>query len=136
MKKLVLITLLICSAAVVMAQQPATQDSVDKTAPTKVAIPQSAQTNSAIHVLEPENMVLKAGVENLVRITVDKVSVSNMILKVVNEDVCAMRKGDELGTYFFTPKAKEGVVTVRVGSMDFMGAYYKAGDIEFTISAE
>lgn len=134
MKKIILVALMLCSAAIVMAQQPETKDTASKAQPTKLALPQAAQTNSAIHVIEPENMVLKVGVENIVRIAIDKVATSNIILKVINEDVCAMRKGDELGTYIFTPKAKEGVVNVRVGSMDFLGAYLKVGDIEFTIS--
>ena len=55
------------------------------------------------------------------------------ILKVVNEDASDMRKGSELDTYYLTPKVKEGTVIVRVGYMDFLGAYFKLADLEFTI---
>ena len=68
------------------------------------------------------------------RIKIEKVGVNNMILKVVNEEACDMRKGSELGTYYMTPKVKEGTVTVRVGYMDFMGAYFKLADLEFEIN--
>ena len=135
-----------------MAQEPITQDSVKQqpmvyehttydtlyqVPPTaQVAVPQKAHEPQGITVLEPESLVLKAGVENVVRIKLEKVGANNTILKVVNEDVCAMRKGSELGTYYLTPKVKEGTVTVRVGYMDFMGAYFKLADIDFTISEE
>lgn len=120
-----------------MAQEPITQDSLYQVQPTaQVAVPQKAQEQQGITVLEPETMVLKAGVENVVRIKLEKVGANNTILKVVNEEVCSMRKGSELGTYYMTPKVKEGTVTVRVGYMDFMGAYFKLADLDFTISEE
>ena len=87
-------------------------------------------------VLEPENMVLKAGVENTVRVKLEKTGVNNMILKVVDENLCSMRKGQELGTYHFTPKVKEGTIVIRVGYMDFMGAYFKLADLTFTVVEE
>jgi hypothetical protein len=47
-----------------------------------------------------------------------------------------MRKGGELGTYYMTPKVNEGTVLVRVGYMDFAGAYFKLADLEFTIVSD
>lgn len=151
MKKLLFVISFLCLSLQLMAQEPEKQDSVSQqpqvfehttydtlyqVPPTaQVAVPQKAQ-EQGITVLEPESMVLKAGVENVVRIKLEKVGANNTILKVVNEDVCAMRKGGELGTYYMTPKVKEGTVTVRVGYMDFMGAYYKLADLDFTISEE
>ena len=46
--------------------------------------------------------------------------------------------GDYLpsGTYYFTPKVKEGNVMIRVGYMDFMGAYFKLADLTFTVVDE
>ena len=118
-----------------MVYEHTTYDTLYQVPPTaKVAVPQKAHEQQGITVLEPESLVLKAGVENVVRIKLEKVGANNTILKVVNEDVCAMRKGSELGTYYMTPKVKEGTVTVRVGYMDFMGAYFKLADIDFTIS--
>ncbi len=137
MKKLLLFVSIVCLGMSVMAQEPITQDSLYQVQPTaQVAVPQKAQEQQGITVLEPETMVLKAGVENVVRIKLEKVGANNTILKVVNEEACAMRKGGELGTYYMTPKVKEGTVTVRVGYMDFMGAYFKLADIDFTISEE
>ena len=152
MKKLLLFVSIISLGTCALAQEPITQDSVNKqptvyehttydtlyqVPPTaQVAVPQKAYEQQGITVLEPESMVLKAGVENTVRIKLEKVGANNTILKVVNEDVCAMRKGSELGTYYMTPKVKEGTVTVRVGYMDFMGAYFKLADIDFIVTSD
>ncbi len=152
MKKLLLFVSIVCLGISVMAQEPIKQDTANKQSTVyehttydtlyqvppsaQVAVPQRAHEQQGITVLEPESMVLKAGVENTVRIKLEKVGANNTILKVVNEDVCSMRKGSELGTYYMTPKVKEGTVTVRVGYMDFMGAYFKLADLDFTISAE
>ena len=152
MKKILFVISFICLGMQAFAQEPVTQDSVNQqpiiyehttydtlyqVPPTaQVAVPEQSKDQQAITVLEPENMVLKAGVENTVRIKLEKVGVNNLILKVVNEDVCDMRKGGELGTYYMTPKVNEGTVSVRVGYMDFMGAYFKLADIEFKISEE
>lgn len=81
-------------------------------------------------------MVLKTGVENAVRVKLEKVGANNTILKVVNEDACDMRKGNELDIYYLTPKVKEGTVIVRVGYMDYLGAYFKLADLEFTVVSE
>lgn len=139
MKHLILITIVLGLSFSVMAQQPTTNSDTTghekQEMPTgKIAVPQNAEMSSPITVLAPESMVLKAGVENEVRIKIEKVGVNNMILKVVNEDACDMRKGSELGTYYMTPKVNEGTVTVRVGYMDFMGAYFKLADLEFEIN--
>ena len=152
MKKILFVISFICLGMQAFAQEPVTQDSVNQqpiiyehttydtlyqVPPTaQVAVPEQSKDQQAITVLEPENMVLKAGVENTVRIKLEKVGVNNLILKVVNEDVCDMRKGGELGTYYMTPKVNEGTVSVRVGYMDFLGAYFKLADIEFKISEE
>ncbi|MBQ6069602.1 MAG: hypothetical protein IJK84_08875 [Bacteroidales bacterium] len=152
MKKILFVISFLCLGGFVLAQEPVKQDTlvqqpkvyehttydtVYQVNPTaRVAVPQKAQEQQGVTVLEPETMVLKAGVENVVRVKLEKVGANNTILKVVNEDVCAMRKGGELGTYYLTPKVNEGTVTVRAGYMDFMGAYFKVADIDFTISAE
>ena len=54
----------------------------------------------------------------------------------MNEDASDMRKGSELDTYYLTPKVKEGTVMVRVGYMDYLGAYFKLADLEFTVVSE
>ena len=138
MKHLILITIVLGLSFSVMAQQPTTNSDTtghekQEMPVGKIAVPQKAEQSSPITVLAPETMELKAGEENEVRIKIEKVGVNNMILKVVNEDACDMRKGSELGTYYMTPKVKEGTVTVRVGYMDFMGAYFKLADLEFEI---
>ena len=103
----------------------------------KVAVPQPAHAQQGITILEPESMVLRTGVENAVRVKLEKVGANNnTILKVVNEDACDMRKGNELDTYYLTPKVKEGTVIVRVGYMVFLGAYFKLADLEFTVVSE
>ena len=152
MKKILFAISFICLGVLAFAQEPVKQDSVNQqpiiyehttydtvyqVPPTaQVSVPQQAQEHQGITVLEPENMVLKAGVENTVRIKLEKVGANNTILKVVNEDVCDMRKGGELGTYYMTPKVDEGTVLVRVGYMDFAGAYFKLADLEFTIVSD
>ena len=149
MKKLLFVISFVCLGVLAFAQEPVKQDSVNQqpiiyehttydtlyqVPPTaKVSVPQQAKEQQGVTVLEPENMVLKAGVENTVRIKLEKVGANNTILKVVNEEVCDMRKGGELGTYYMTPKVDEGTVLVRVGYMDFAGAYFKLADLEFTI---
>lgn len=139
MKHLILVIITLGLSFTVMAQQPTTNSDTtghekQEMPVGKIAVPQKAEQLSPITVLAPESMVLKAGEENEVRIKIEKVGVNNMILKVVNEEACDMRKGSELGTYYMTPKVKEGTVTVRVGYMDFMGAYFKLADLEFEIN--
>ena len=125
MKKILFVISFIYLGIQAFAQEPVTQDSVKQQSiiyehttydtvyqvpPTaQVSDPQQAQEHQGITVLEPENMVLKAGVENTVRIKLEKVGANNTILKVVNEDVCGMRKGGELGTYYMTPKVNESL---------------------------
>lgn len=149
MKKVLFVISFVCLGVLAFAQEPIKQDSVNQqpiiyenttydtvyqVPPTaKVSVPQQAKEQQGVTVLEPENMMLKAGVENTVRIKLEKVGANNTILKVVNEDVCDMRKGGELGTYYMTPKVDEGTVLVRVGYMDYIGAYFKLADLEFTI---
>lgn len=139
MKHLILVIITLGLSFTAMAQQPTTNSDTtghekQEMPSGKIAVPQKAEQSSPITVLAPESMVLKAGEENEVRIRIEKVGVNNMILKVVNEESCDMRKGSELGTYYMTPKVNEGTVTVRVGYMDFMGAYFKLADLEFEIN--
>lgn len=153
MKKLLLAISFGCLCIPLLAQEPVVKDSLGQEQPqvyehttydtlyqvpptAQVAVPEKAHEQQGITVVEPESMTLKAGVENVVRIKLEKVGANNTILKVVNEELCDMRKGDELGTYYMTPKANEGTVTVRVGYMDFMGAYFKLADLEFAIVSE
>lgn len=152
MKKIPIIIYLVCLGCLASAQEPTIQDSVNhqpsiyehtthdtlyQVMPTgQVAVPQPAHAQQDITILEPESMVLRTGVENAVRVKLEKVGANNTILKVVNEDACDMRKGNELDTYYLTPKVKEGTVMVRVGYMDFLGAYFKLADLEFTVVSE
>lgn len=71
-------------------------------------MPQPAHAQQGITILEPESMVLRTGVENAVRVKLEKVGANNTILKVVNEDACDMRKGSELDMYYLTPKSEGG----------------------------
>lgn len=152
MKKILLIISLVCLGGLASAQEPTIQDSVNHQPPiyehtthdtlyqvtptAQVAVPQQAHAQQGITILEPKSMVLKTGVENAVRVKLEKVGANNTILKVVNEDACDMRKGSELDTYYLTPKVKEGTVIVRVGYMDFLGVYFKLADLEFTVVSE
>ena len=152
MKKIPLIISLVCLDCMASAQEPTIQDSVNhqptvyehtthdtlyQVTPTaQVSVPQPAHAQQGITILEPESMVLKTGMENAVRVKLEKVGANNTILKVVNEDACDMRKGSELDTYYLSPKVKEGTVIVRVGYMDFLGAYFKLADFEFTVVSE
>ena len=89
MNKILFVISFICLGIQAFAQEPVTQDSVKQqpiiyehttydtvyqVPPTaQVSVPQQAQEHQGITVLEPENMVLKAGVENTVRIKLEKV---------------------------------------------------------------
>ena len=152
MKKILLIIYLVCLGCLASAQEPTIQDSVNQqptvyehtthdtlyqvTPTAQVSVPKQAHAQQGITILEPESMVLRTGVENVVRVKLEKVGANNTILKVVNEDACDMRKGSELDTYYLSPKVKEGTVIVRVGYMDFLGAYFKLADLEFTVVSE
>ena len=152
MNKILLVISLVCLGHLASAQEPTLQDSLNhqptvyehtthdtlyQVTPTaQVAVPQPAHAEQGITILEPESMVLRTGVENVVRVKLEKVGANNTILKVVNEDACDMRKGSELDTYYLSPKVKDGTVIVRVGYMDFLGAYFKLADLEFTVVSE
>lgn len=152
MKKILLIISLVCLGCLASAQEPTIQDSLNHqptvyehtthdtpylvTPTAQVSVPQPAHAEQGITILEPESMMLRTGVENAVRVKLEKVGANNTILKVVNEDACDMRKGSELDTYYLTPKVKEGTVMVRVGYMDYLGAYFKLADLEFTVVSE
>lgn len=152
MKKIILVISFISLFVRALAQEPVMQDSINQqpliyehttsdtlyqVPPTaQVAVPQSTHAQQGITILEPVSMVLKSGAENTLRTKLEKVGANNTILKVVNEDVCDMRKGSDLDTYYLTPKVNEGTVIVRVGYMDFVGAYFKLADVEFTIVSE
>ncbi len=152
MKKIPFIISLVCLGCLASAQEPTIQDSVNHQQPiyehtthdtlyqvmptAQVAVPQPAHAQQGITILEPKSMVLKTGMENAVRVKLEKVGANNTILKVVNENACDMRKGSELNMYYLTPKVKEGTVIVRVGYMDFLGAYFKLSDLEFTVVSE
>ena len=152
MNKILLVISLVCLGHLASAQEPTLQDSLNhqptvyehtthdmlyQVTPTaQVAVPQPAHAEQGITILEPESMVLRTGVENAVRVKLEKVGANNTILKVVNEDACDMRKGSELDTYYLSPKVKDGTVIVRVGYMDFLGAYFKLADLDFTVVSE
>lgn len=152
MKKILLIISLVYLGCLASAQEPTIQDSLNhqptvyehtthdtlyQVTPTaQVSVPQPAHAQQGITILEPKSMVLKTGVENAVRVKLEKVGANNTILKVVNEDACDMRKDSELDTYYLSPKVKEGTVIVRVGYMDYLGAYFKLADLEFTVVSE
>lgn len=116
-----------------MAQQPQVNAETKVTYST-LSAPVSS-TNEKIHIT-PADAYLKPGVDNLVKFTVEGVKDNQTLVKVVTEDLCSGRKGEQFGEYILTPKAKEGKVVVRVGYMDFMGAFLKVGEVTFTIGEE
>lgn len=113
-----------------MAQQPQVDANTKVTYSTLSAPVKSS--SEKIHIT-PDDAYLKPGVDNLVKFTIDGVKDNQTLVKVVTEDLCKGRKGENFGEYILTPSAKEGKVVVRVGYMDFMGAFLKVGEVEFTI---
>ncbi|MCQ2295626.1 MAG: hypothetical protein MJZ67_08225 [Bacteroidales bacterium] len=111
------------------AQTPST---MGETKVTMAAPANTSNQNDKIHV-EPADMHLMPGQDNKVLFTVDGVKSNQLIVKVVSEDLCQGRKGSQFGEYILTPKANEGEVVVRIGQMDFLGAYQKIGEVTFTI---
>jgi len=142
MKKILLVSLMVGLGLCAMAQQPSVKPTatVKKTQPvsgnTKVTFssnsaPTKDKKNDKIHV-SPSHQI-QYGKDNVVKISVDGIQDKQLIVKVVSEDLCACRKGETFGEYVFTPKAERGVVTVRVGHMDVLGAYQNLGNIELFI---
>ena len=98
MKKILLIISLVCLDCLASAQEPTIQDSVNHQPPiyehtthdtlyqvtptAQVSVPQPAHAQQGITILEPESMVLRTGVENAVRVKLEKVGANNTILKV------------------------------------------------------
>lgn len=118
-----------------MAQEPAKAET-KVSGNTKVTFssnsaPMKDKKNDRIHVTP--NNVIQYGKDNVVKISVDKIQDKQLIVKVVSEDLCDFRKGSTFGEYVFTPKAREGEVTVRVGYMDVLGAYQNLGNIQLII---
>ena len=72
----------------------------------------------------------------MIKFSVDKIQDKQLIVKVVSEDLCNFRKGENFGEYVFTPKAEKGTVTVRVGYMDVLGAYQNLGNVELYIGSQ
>lgn len=132
MKKILSLVFFSVMAFCAYAQQP--QVSAD----TKVTYSTASNpkvSSSKIHIT-PEDMVLTPGQDNNVHFAVDGVSPNQIIVKVVSENLCKGRKGEQFGDYILTPTATEGEVLVRVGSMDFMGAFVRHGDVTLYIGAK
>lgn len=132
MKHLLSISFLCLLAISVYAQQP------QVSANTKVTYSTASNpkvSSSKIHIT-PEDMVLTPGKDNNVHFAVDGVSPNQIIVKVVSENLCKGRKGEQFGDYILTPTASEGEVVVRVGSMDFMGAFVRHGDVTLYIGSK
>lgn len=132
MKHLLSISFLCLLAISVYAQQP------QVSANTKVTYSTASNpkvSSSKIHIT-PEDMVLTPGKDNNVHFAVDGVSPNQIIVKVVSENLCKGRKGEQFGDYILTPTASEGEVVVRVGSMDFMGAFVCHGDVTLYIGSK
>lgn len=93
MKKIPLIIYLVCLGCLASAQEPTIQDSVNhqpsiyehtthdtlyQVMPTAhVAMPQPAHAQQGITILEPKSMVLRTGVENAVRVKLEKVGANH-----------------------------------------------------------
>ncbi|MCQ2274281.1 MAG: hypothetical protein MJZ86_05755 [Bacteroidales bacterium] len=132
MKKVLFVAMMLGMGFCAMAQQPTVSGETKVTYSTESGMGKRANQNEKIHCT-PDTYMLKPGADNMVKFSVDGVRDNNLLVKVVTEDLCKGRKGEQFGEYIFTPTAKEGKVIVRVGAMDFMGAYLKYGEIEFTI---
>lgn len=132
MKQLLFFSILAFMGLCAMAQEPAISGQT-KVTYTTISSPTKPEMDPRIHVT-PDSLKIVAGVENKIQFTVDGVESKQLIVKVVTEDLCQMRKGEEFGQYYFTPKAKEGTIIIRVGAMDFMGAYMRIGDVQFAIT--
>lgn len=132
MKKIFLVVMMIGMAFCAMAQQPQIDVNTKVTYSTASGTSDKPNQNDKVHV-SPEDLVLKPGVDNVIKFSVDGVKDNQLIVKVVSEDLCNGRKGEKFGEYILTPKADKGKVIVRVGAMDFMGAFVKHGEVEFTI---
>jgi len=141
MKKILFFSALLGLGFFAMAQQPSVKPATMKDASkisgqTKVTFSSSSaplkqdQKNDRIKVSQRH---LVYGQDNVVKFSVDNIQDKQLIVKVVSENLCAFRKGEKFGEYIFTPRAKEGVVTVRVGHMDVLGAYQNLGNIELFI---
>jgi len=137
MKKVLFLSAVLGLSLIANAQQPATRDASRISGETKVTFSSSSaplnqgQTNDRIHVSQRH---LSYGQDNVIKFSVDKIQDKQLIVKVVSEDLCAFRKGEKFGEYIFTPKAKEGEVTVRIGYMDMLGAYQNLGNVQLFIS--
>ena len=59
-----------------------------------------------------------------------------LIIKPLNDSTCTLRHDRDAGVYIITPVIPEGVITLRVGYMDFLGAYKRVDEIDFTVVAE
>ena len=59
-----------------------------------------------------------------------------LIIKPLNDSTCTLRHDRDAGVYIITPIIPEGVITLRVGYMDFLGAYKRVDEIDFTVVAE
>jgi hypothetical protein len=138
MKKILLLALTVSFGLMAMAQQPAAKKDVKVKGDTKVTFSSSSaplqqERNGRIHVSSYE---LKYGQDNVIKFSVDKIQDKQLIVKVVSEDLCSFRKGENFGEYVFTPKAEKGTVTVRVGYMDVLGAYQNLGNVELYIGSQ
>lgn len=132
MKKVLFIAMMLGMGLCAMAQQPTISGEAKVTYSTESGMGAKPNHNEKIHVT-PDTYMLKPGADNLVKFTVDGVKDNQILVKVVTEPLCNGRKGEQFGEYILTPKANEGKVVVRVGYMDFMGAFLKVGEVEFTI---
>lgn len=139
MKKTLLLSALLGLGLLASAQQPATKDTSAAgsqagalQSSTSAPLGQGRQTDR-IHLSQRH---LVYGQDNAIKFSVDGIADNQLIVKVVSENLCALRKGDKFGEYILTPKAEEGMVTVRVGYMDVFGAYLKVGNAELFIGAE
>ena len=126
MKKIVFVMLMLAASIAAMAQQP----TIEVAASGKIT---ADKQDSRIKVVHPINMALEPNAENQVKIDVDGVDPKQLIVKTVNDSVATSKRGAEFGDYIITPKIDQGIVKVRVGIMDFLGAYKHIGDIEFTV---
>lgn len=131
MKRFLLASLFVAFGLMAWAQDPSTIGQTKVTYSVSSGTDNNSQ-NDKIHTI-PASRYLKPGTDNVVQFSIDGVKDNQLLVKVSSESPCESRKGSKFGEYILTPKASEGTVVVRVGAMDFMGAFQKFGDIIFTI---
>lgn len=131
MKKLLFLFVFASLSAWAFAQQPETTTAKSQTTQSK-----TDQSESPVTILEPASKTLVYNVENTVKVSIKGVNANYLIIKPLDDSTCTLRHDRDAGVYIITPVIPEGVITLRVGYMDFLGAYKRVDEIDFTVVAE